>query len=51
MSRTYHPDKPGGSVAKFEHISAAHDCLDNEACRADFDEGEALDPTSYSPQN
>ena len=39
MSRTYHPDKPSGSVAKFEHISAAHDCLDNQACRADFDEG------------
>lgn len=40
MSKIHHPDRPGGSVAAFQLISAAHGCLSDETCRGSYDEGE-----------
>jgi tetratricopeptide (TPR) repeat protein len=42
LSRVLHPDRPGGSVAKFARISTAHECLSDSQCREDFDAGKDL---------
>jgi tetratricopeptide (TPR) repeat protein len=38
-SRTYHPDKKGGSTQAFERVAAAHACLSSEAARKEYDAG------------
>ena len=43
LSLRLHPDRAGGSTELFAKAAAAHDCLADEACRADFDAGTDVD--------
>ena len=43
LSLQLHPDRAGGSTEAFARVAAAHDCLSDAECRAQFDEGSEIE--------